>query len=120
MPNRKVIYGTLNIVIMSSFLAIAFDLLIFEICYTLTMNSNQPAWRSWVQMLQHWGIAKETAVFLEAAGPFRLIIAQILFFCQPLFHSLASASDLEELGNMFEDPAEMGEFVALLKGENLV
>jgi hypothetical protein len=82
------------------------------------MSSNQPDWRSWVQMLQRWGIVRETAAFLEAAGPFRIIIAQLFYFCEPFLHSHSRLVVIDEIGSLLENPAELDKFIALLKEES--
>jgi hypothetical protein len=47
-------------------------------------------WRIWADHLQYWGLDEFAAGVLEAAGPFNLILAQLVYLGQPLlfFHDI--------------------------------
>ncbi|HMN60026.1 MAG TPA: hypothetical protein PJ988_06665 [Anaerolinea sp.] len=54
---------------------------------------------------------------LETAGPLTIILAQLVYFSQPLIGQGASAGRLQALANLFEDQEESRSFAIYLREE---
>lgn len=79
------------------------------------MDDNQPIWRGWSQLLHHWGISLGVASVLDGIGSLSLLAAQLVYLSQPLLSSLVTASSLQALAQLLENPDKKKEFVALLR-----
>jgi hypothetical protein len=86
-----------------------------EICYTVSMNSDQHIWQSWVLALQRWGITGGMAALLETAGPLTIVAAQFVYFSQPFTRTFIQDAHLAALGRMLENPGHVTAFTALLR-----
>ena len=81
------------------------------------MDTNHHIWRVWANALHRWGIQNLVASFLEAAGPFSLIGAQVIYVGQPILRGILPARHLSAMTNMLEDDSQREEFVMLLLEE---
>lgn len=86
----------------------------FDLCYTYFMCTDQHIWRMWAQTLHHWGVNEWLAFFLEAAGPFNLLLAQLVYLAQPVLRGAVSPDSLEALERMLEDTDGTKAFVNIL------
>ncbi|HEX9091332.1 MAG TPA: hypothetical protein VF831_07570 [Anaerolineales bacterium] len=84
-------------------------------CYTLTMDENQPLWVSWSQALHRWGVSDGVAAVLEGAGSLSVLAAQLLYVSQPLLSGAVSAQSFQALAQVLEDPAKKRAFVSFLR-----
>jgi hypothetical protein len=75
-------------------------------------------WPEWARFLQRWGIVGLATVFLETAGPFNILFAQMLYFGQPLF-GRPGHGQWEALAEMFEHRDELRSFTSFLRQEAL-
>ena len=79
------------------------------------MSENQPIWINWTRTLQHWGIHREIASLLEAAGSLSVMFAQLLYISQPLLSGVMSPHSVDAFARVLENPADRQEFVAVLR-----
>jgi hypothetical protein len=79
------------------------------------MKTDQHIWQVWAQNLHRWGLKEWTASFLEAAGPFTLLGAQLIYLGQPLLGQFLPWRHLAALANLLEEPAQTQSFVVLLR-----
>jgi hypothetical protein len=79
------------------------------------MSENQSAWISWSRAFHRWGISEGVASVLEGSGSLSMLVAQLLYLCQPLLHGVISARSLQAFAQILEDPAEKRAFVTLLR-----
>ena len=85
-----------------------------DLCYTLTMDSDQNIWRVWVGFLQRWGIRDLVTSILEAAGPFSVLGAQFIHIGQPLMNRSIPSNHLEALARLLEDENQKQAFIDFL------
>jgi hypothetical protein len=85
------------------------------LCYTFNVEEKYKFWRIWADHLQYWGLDEFAAGVLEAAGPFNLILAQLVYLGQPLFSSTTSQVGFRTFAALLEDQAEAQSFVQLLR-----
>lgn len=83
------------------------------------MDTNHHIWRVWANALHRWGLQNLVASFLEAAGPFSLIGAQVVYVGQPILRGILPARHLSALTNMLEDDSQREEFVMFLLEETI-
>ncbi len=69
----------------------------------------------WAKTLQQWGVNDWLATVLEAAGPFSILGAQMVYLCQPLLGKVVSPASLDALAQMLEEPEQTGVLVHLLR-----
>jgi hypothetical protein len=81
------------------------------------MDTNHHIWRVWANALHRWGIQNLVASLLEAAGPFSLIGAQVIYVGQPILNGILPADHLRAMTHMLEDDSQRDEFVLLLLEE---
>jgi hypothetical protein len=81
------------------------------------MGENHPHWQNWASFLQRWGLLAPASVILEAAGPLTTILAQLVYFGQPLFSRPVPESQWQALAEMLENQAESRSFAAFLREE---
>lgn len=79
------------------------------------MNSDQHIWRSWVKSIHRWGVQDLVAVLLDAAGPFTMLGAQIVYIGQPAFKQLFPEQQIIALAELLEDTSYTREFVSMLR-----
>jgi hypothetical protein len=81
------------------------------------MDTNHHIWRVWVNALHRWGIQNLVASFLEEAGPFSLIGAQVIYVGQPILRGILPAQHISAMTKMLEDDSQREEFVMFLLEE---
>ncbi len=81
------------------------------------MGENHQYWQGWAQFLQHWGLRAPASAVLEAAGPLTVILAQLIYFGQPLFSQAGPGSQWQALATLLEDRTESRAFAAFLREE---
>ncbi len=78
------------------------------------MDSSRAYWPAWLDSLQRQNLDGLVGWLLEAAGPLKVIAAQLLYVGQPLLP--APAAQLYALAHLLEEEDEARDFAALLKG----
>ena len=81
------------------------------------MGEERQYWPGWVQFLQRWGLRQPASIFLEAAGPLTVVLAQMLYFGQPLLGRPTAAIQWQALAEMLENRSESQSFAAYLREE---
>ncbi len=81
------------------------------------MQPERKFWPEWARFLHLWGLDNVAAAMLETAGPLTIILAQLVYFSQPLIGQGASAGRLQALANLFEDQEESRSFAIYLREE---
>lgn len=84
-----------------------------QVCYTQFMRRPRALWSAWAERLQQWKLVPLVTWLLEAAGPFALLGAQVLYFSQPFLPK----TNLDSVAAMLEEGDELQAFVAYLRGE---
>jgi len=79
------------------------------------ISVNRQFWRGWAAALSRWGLQDAAASLLEAAGPVNLLAAQVLYLGQPLLGISHRQGGLGALVQLLEEPAQMREFIHLLR-----
>jgi len=80
------------------------------------MDSARTYWPVWMGFLRRQGLTDLAAWFLEAAGPFNFLWAQLIYIGQP-FVSSDNDQGLHALAHLLEQEDEARAFAALLKGQ---
>lgn len=88
---------------------------ISDLCYTLSMMTNQHMWRSWAERLRRWGLSDWVASFLEASGPITWFGAQALYVGQPVLHLVFSDANLIAMAGLLENPEQVQAFSKFLR-----
>jgi hypothetical protein len=89
---------------------------ILNLCYTLSMQGRNH-WVEWSTWLESRGLAEPAAVFLDAAGPLHLLLAQTIYLVQPFLGNVMQPEESLSLAELFEDRLERQSFAALLRQE---
>jgi hypothetical protein len=89
--------------------------MMWELCYTVTMDADRHIWREWASFLQRWGVDRWVASFLEAAGPFNILGAQLIYLGQPIFGQNLSRESMNALTRLLEDTIYTRAFVDYLR-----
>ena len=79
------------------------------------MATNQHIWHIWAHNLHRWGVAEWVATLLEAAGPFTLLAAQLVYLVQPLASNTVAESHFQALIEMLEDKTNTQSFATYLR-----
>jgi hypothetical protein len=79
------------------------------------MKTDQQLWQAWADTLQRWGLKDWTAAFLEAAGPFSMLGAQLVYISQPLLKAAWPGDHLDALARLLEDPTQTRSFATFLR-----
>ncbi len=83
------------------------------------MQSGQKYWDVWSQKLQKWGLRDLAATILEATGPLRVVLAQVVFATSPFFQEKNDPT-WQEFANTLDDKERSREFAAFLREEQSV
>lgn len=75
-------------------------------------------WESWSKTLYRWGLKDLVASFIEVAGPFTVLGAQMVYFLQPFFQSDGSRPKWQALANMLENSEQSRAFAQYLREDN--
>jgi hypothetical protein len=81
------------------------------LCYTQFMQAPRANWPGWAERLQYWKLDSFAAWLLEAAGPFALLSAQVLYFFRPFL----PARQIGFIAMMLEEDEEVKAFVEYLR-----
>lgn len=79
------------------------------------MERDQYIWRDWARNLQLWGVSAWAAAFLDAAGPFTILGAQLLYLSEPWLNWMVSEEKIASLARLLEDPTNKRMFIELLQ-----
>lgn len=82
------------------------------------MNEKPAIWSDWAQTLQRWNLKGVVALFLDAAGPVNILLAQVVYFGQPVFGQPDRQASWQALAQMLEQPDARSQFAAYLQQEN--
>jgi hypothetical protein len=80
------------------------------------MESRHAFWSQWARKLQRWGVDQFAAFLLDAAGPLRVLLAQLMVAGSPFFVS-RNTQEWQALENLLEDPKESSSFASYLRQE---
>lgn len=86
-----------------------------DLCYTVSMVTNQHMWRSWAERLRRWGLSDWAASFLEASGPMTWFGAQAVYIGQPVLRMVFSDANLIALAGLLENPEQVQAFSKFLR-----
>jgi len=89
--------------------------MLLDLCYTVSMDTDQNIWRVWARFLHQWGVKEWVASFLEAAGPLAILGAQAVYVGQPFLTRSPDRSNLAALARLLEEPEQMQAFVNFLR-----
>ena len=64
------------------------------------MGENHHYWEKWADFLHRWGLLAPASTVLEAAGPLTAVVAQLVYFGQPLFSRPSPESQWQALAEM--------------------
>jgi hypothetical protein len=81
------------------------------------MTGEQQIWQAWARTIHQWGLSNLVTAFLESAGPFALLGAQLVYISQPILQPVARPGRLQALADLLEDPQQTRAFLDLLQGE---
>lgn len=89
-----------------------------DLSATILQPEDTAVMHSWAARLQQWRVHQVAAALLEAAGPLKIIGAQLVFIGQPLFTGLFSGKQLETLAGMLEEPDKTEKFIQFLREDD--
>ena len=82
------------------------------------MQPDRKFWPEWARFLHRWGLDNVAAALLETAGPLTIILAQLVYFSQPLIgQGQSTRQRLQALAGLFEDQEESRSFAIYLREE---
>jgi hypothetical protein len=81
------------------------------------MLSDRSSWEAWARNLQRWGLREFVAAFLDAAGPMTILLAQVIYFGQPLVRGMAPGDGMQALARLLDSPGESRSFATFLREE---
>ncbi len=82
------------------------------------MQELQSICLTWANILRERKLKKITITLLEAAGPFKILAAQLLYAGMPLLEIFTPSKSIWfEMANLLEDNQHSRSFVAYLRGE---
>lgn len=82
------------------------------------MQEVKSCWSKWASFLRERNLEEITITLLEAAGPLKILAAQVVYAGMPLLETFTpSRSNWIELANLLEDNQRSRHFIAYLRGE---
>jgi len=72
-------------------------------------------WIEWADKLYNWRLNEITASFLEIAGPFTLLGAQVIYLGEPILTVFAAPERTQALAELLENPTEKQAFIEVLR-----
>jgi hypothetical protein len=81
------------------------------------MEGERAFWSLWARKLQRWGIDQFAALLLDAAGPLKVLLAQVIVAGSPFFIS-RNNQEWQALEHLLEDPQESSSFASFLRQED--
>jgi hypothetical protein len=82
------------------------------------MERDQHIWRYWARNLQLWGVNTWAVAFLEAAGPLTILVAQMVYFSEPIFSWMMPEGKFASLARLLEDSSNRETFIDYLREAN--
>lgn len=82
-------------------------------------TDTHSAWLGWSEHLRQHGLDGLVAWLLEAAGPLTVVGAQLVYFTSPLLRPAMSSSQVSDLAELLENPAESHLFAAFLREDTI-
>jgi hypothetical protein len=79
------------------------------------MDADQHIWRVWILTIRRWGVQDWVASLLEAAGPFTILGAQMVYFSQPLWSRMLPEDHFAAAARLLEQPSKTQAFVQFLR-----
>jgi hypothetical protein len=82
------------------------------------MQEVNSCWQKWANFLKERHLEEITITLLEAAGPLKILAAQMVYAGIPLLNTFTpSKSTWLELATLLEDHQRSRNFIAYLRGE---
>lgn len=81
------------------------------------MENGRAFWSIWARKLQRLGIDQFAALLLDAAGPLKVLLAQLMYAGSPFFVSHDN-QEWQALEHLLEDPQESSSFASFLRQED--
>jgi hypothetical protein len=82
------------------------------------MQEVESCWQKWANFLKERHLEEFTITLLEAAGPLKILAAQMVYAGIPLLTAFTpSKSTWLELATLLEDQQRSRNFIAYLRGE---
>ena len=81
------------------------------------MDNKLQLWQEWARKLNQWGLAGPAVALLQAAGPLRILAAQVTYLGQPFMDPFLKRDMLNVLANTLESDSEAHSFIAYLRQE---
>jgi hypothetical protein len=78
------------------------------------MQSGRKYWNTWSQKLQKWGMRDLAATILEASGPLRIVLAQLVYATSPLFQ-IKGDPTWQVFADTLDDKQRAREFATYLR-----
>lgn len=85
---------------------------------TETLPADRSYWPIWAQWLRDRGLHGPASVFLEAAGPLNILLAQLAWVGQPLFQPSFAGGHWQAFAHLLEDHHEVEAFASYLREED--
>jgi hypothetical protein len=79
------------------------------------MSENQQNWMDWARILHRWGLKDGMASLLEITGSLGVLLAQIVYLCQPMLSGALSSSSLLAFARVLENPDDRRDFITFLR-----
>jgi hypothetical protein len=86
-----------------------------DLCYTFDVDTKHQIWQYWAERLHTWGMSGIAAAFLEAAGPMRVLMAQVAYAIGPVFAAWFSPGTYQALVSLFEEDQQAEAFIRILR-----
>ena len=83
------------------------------------MLTDRSSWEAWARNLQRWGMREFAAALLDAAGPITILLAQLIYFGQPLMRGIIPGDRMQALARLFDNPEESRSFATFLREERI-
>jgi hypothetical protein len=79
-------------------------------------DSERHLWQRWSDSLQQWGVNEVAATILDSAGPFTVILAQVVYAGSSLAGTRRDSWLF--LAQTLEDPLATRQFTQILRGQS--
>ena len=83
------------------------------------MLPDRSSWEAWAHNLQRWGMREFAAALLDAGGPMTILLAQLIYFSQPLVQGIVPVDRMQALARLFDSPEESRSFATFLREERI-
>ena len=79
------------------------------------MEEKLSVWHQWADDLCRWGVQDFISVFLDALGPFSVVLGEILYVFQPFLKPIMPGRNILYMADLLTDPSETTEFLELIR-----